>query len=433
MSIAFAVRRQNSGVFCAVLLLISFPANVVRGQVTSNTGQLALYLLSGTPGDGTGGRTPGGPGDRFPVVLYRADSHGKLASLREVVQQQDGSYLAQSAGHIFFFVHPSGRSTSVGIVHTENPMRADDVVFDPRGFPLALTAAAAAEPQGSSINILLPFVTDYGSAAGVRETLAIVPSTPDKAGPRVRFDAWEEYGSLRYEGLAGGPALVDCLGGQSEADNVVVTGDLGRRIVVDELPPALRGANRPETVDIVAASKDYFVTYVYPRFLKPGAPKNPINAKQLFVYDRVHDRWKTIQIEGDGSSSRLFGSWLATLVMIWNSDHKLTPNPASTSGERNVGVSERLPDVRSWYADEAERFYLLPGVLILQNLGDGRKIRIETGQEDSEILWIGQDSVLYRVNDTIFQARIAGDKLQSASVVVKDDDVPEVHWAFWSN
>jgi hypothetical protein len=39
--------------------------------------------------------------------------------------------------------------------------------------------------------------------------------------------------------------------------------------------------------------------------------------------------------------------------------------------------------------------------------------------------------VLYRVNDTIYQARIVGDKLQDNSVLVKDDDVPEIHWVFW--
>ena len=40
------------------------------------------------------------------------------------------------------------------------------------------------------------------------------------------------------------------------------------------------------------------------------------------------------------------------------------------------------------------------------------------------------DEVLYRVNDTIYQAKIVGDKLQAASVLVEDVDVPEIHWVF---
>ncbi len=75
---------------------------------------------------------------------------------------------------------------------------------------------------------------------------------------------------------------------------------------------------------------------------------------------------------------------------------------------------------------------LFLGILTLQNLADGRKIRIVTGQEDSEILRVQGDIVLYRVNDEIYQARIAGDQLKDTTLVVKDDDVPEIHWAFWS-
>jgi hypothetical protein len=39
---------------------------------------------------------------------------------------------------------------------------------------------------------------------------------------------------------------------------------------------------------------------------------------------------------------------------------------------------------------------------------------------------------LYRVNDPIYSAQIEGDKLGPPTPVVKNDDVPEVHWVFWS-
>ncbi len=72
-----------------------------------------------------------------------------------------------------------------------------------------------------------------------------------------------------------------------------------------------------------------------------------------------------------------------------------------------------------------------PGILVLQNLEDGRKIRVETGQEDSEVLAVRGQTILYRVDDTIYQASIVGTRLQNISVAVKDDNVPEVHWVFW--
>jgi hypothetical protein len=75
----------------------------------------------------------------------------------------------------------------------------------------------------------------------------------------------------------------------------------------------------------------------------------------------------------------------------------------------------------------------IPGTLLLDNLEDGRRITIDTGQEDSEILTVRADGlVLYRVNDSIFSAQIEGDKLSQPTLVVKDEDVPEVHWVFWS-
>jgi hypothetical protein len=63
----------------------------------------------------------------------------------------------------------------------------------------------------------------------------------------------------------------------------------------------------------------------------------------------------------------------------------------------------------------------IPGTLLLDNLEDGRRITLDTGQEDSEILTVRADGlVLYRVNDSIFAAQIAGDKLTKPSLVVKD-------------
>jgi hypothetical protein len=91
-----------------------------------------------------------------------------------------------------------------------------------------------------------------------------------------------------------------------------------------------------------------------------------------------------------------------------------------------------LPNVRDEYNNSPYGDIWRSGTQILQNLEDDRKIRIETNQEDSEILYAGADTVLYRVNDVIYQAKILGDKLQNPSVVVKDDDVPEIHWVFWS-
>jgi hypothetical protein len=73
------------------------------------------------------------------------------------------------------------------------------------------------------------------------------------------------------------------------------------------------------------------------------------------------------------------------------------------------------------------------GTVILDNLGDGRRIILETGQEDSEVLAVRADRlVLYRVNDRLVQPRINGNELTGSDLIVKDGHVPKVHWVFGS-
>jgi hypothetical protein len=89
-----------------------------------------------------------------------------------------------------------------------------------------------------------------------------------------------------------------------------------------------------------------------------------------------------------------------------------------------------LPPVQILCRSLAGHDVSFPGTSILNNLAEGRKSKIETGQEGSEVLWVGEDTVLHRVNDTIYQARLANGQTKDASILVKDEDVPEVHWVF---
>ena len=197
--------------------------------------------------------------------------------------------------------------------------------------------------------------------------------------------------------------------------------------MLDELPPELRGKNEAAALGIIAASQDYLVV-PKPRTREEMDSSTPPDFIEGFVHVRSTGAWKRIRIEGNSSYSRLFGVWLATITQMWNPQHKVSPG---RENERNRGNS-LLPSVQTAYEEFRGRWNWSPGILALQNLADGRKIRIETGQEDSEILRVDGDVVLYRVNDTIYQARIEGEQLKDITVVVKDEDVPEIHWAFWS-
>jgi hypothetical protein len=152
----------------------------------------------------------------------------------------------------------------------------------------------------------------------------------------------------------------------------------------------------------------------------------------LYVHDRKLNTWKNLKSASTVAyARRIFGSWLATIVEIWGSGQQV--EQPGVENERNW-ETPLLPNVRGRYPSlSAESGTSIPGTLLLDNLEDGRRITLETGQEDSEILDVrGDGLVLYRVNDSIFAAPIESDRLGTPSLVVKDEDVPEVHWVFWS-
>jgi hypothetical protein len=297
-----------------------------------------------------------------------------------------------------------------------SPMDTDDVVFNSNGFPVPGNGSAAAELPASPVVILLAMAENIHDLTHLDWKLASVSRDPAGPAPRVKFGDWDEFTTVRFDGVPGGPGVEDELSAHFMGNNIVV-GPFGHFVAIDALPPAMQGAHDPKHnyVGIVAASDEYLVINT------TNAPMTASHAsKTLLVHDLVRDKWKGIQIEGGVSTVRLFGSWLATIVMDWNPDQKTSP-----------GRGNEPPYVQQMYSDEDANYYY-SGVLTLQNLSDGRKISIETGQEDSEVLWEGSDTVLYRVNDTIYQAQIVGEHLQDTTVVVKDDEVPEIHWAFWS-
>ncbi len=60
-------------------------------------------------------------------------------------------------------------------------------------------------------------------------------------------------------------------------------------------------------------------------------------------------------------------------------------------------------------------------------------IKWNTGHGDSEVLLVQDDIVYYRVNDKIFKAPIIkGETLGEAKLLIQDERVPDIHWAFIS-
>ena len=374
-----------------------------------------LFLLAGTPtnyGDQT-----------FPVTLSRVDSHKKLKVVREVVAQKDGLYSVRQADQAIFISYPHVLPTTVSTIRTDDALRMDDVVFNPRRLTPIQNREGLSELTSSEVNELFPLLTNPmdpkgGTVVAISSALAVAM--------RVKADSWDQYKEFRFDGLPGGFALMAGPFG-SVADRKVRMSIFGHEIDVETVPPFLQSMRAGAIVWLMVVSDQYSVLSFADTV--PNNPQKPTStAREMFVHNRAKHEWRRIKIEGTRSRLRIFGRWLSTIVAMENPDHKPSPG---RQNERNWGTAQ-LPNVQMGYENLAGRESWLPGTLVLQNLDDGREIRIETGQEDSEILKVQDDVVLYRVNDTIYQARIDGDHLKDTTVIVKDEDVPEVHWAFWS-
>ncbi len=183
------------------------------------------------------------------------------------------------------------------------------------------------------------------------------------------------------------------------------------------------------------------------------------NASELgeigyIIQDKSKNEFYFKTFKGGSTGVVGFGQWLAATVNGYNRSVFYIER-----GERNPydfnkeipGREYRRPDFASpeeegELFEESENFDVraksfgsyYPGILFLFNVSTRAYIEWETfengePQGDSEILLVENEMVYYRINDKIYQAPILdGKKLGNAKLLLKDDRVPDIHWAFFS-
>jgi hypothetical protein len=278
----------------------------------------------------------------------------------------------------------------------------------------------------------------------------------------VRRARWSDFLELHVGGISAdpcGPYAV--LGAQVGGGDVTLPSISGagraERVAIAPAPASLpasqRGVGRcwGRGVNVLGADARWMVYSLAPRASPPrpntltyfskggkvtvtcpdvGSGQHVPGPAEAYVYDRTRRKLWTLMLPTNRSQPevRLFGDWLVTVVEVAAPHNTYHPGAAN---EREIG-SLALPATRSNYEGWATYFYL-PGELEFDNLADGRKLAIRTGQEDTEILDVRPDGlVLYRVDNQIFAARIRGDHMGPRVLVAADVDVPEVHWVLWT-
>lgn len=379
-----------------------------------------LFLVSATPA------RPDVP-KWYASGLYSVGSDQKLKLVRQIFSvDQHFQDIAEDLGDRMYLASQSG----IMVLHLDNPNLEDFVSLD--NFDDFPCWGAVKSDTGTS-------AVQYCNSK-----IFQVLGSNDPPQPRSGAGDWSKFKFLRYGGENGGPFQMQPPLAEIADVDVVMPYAFRPDVTIAKLPREWESpAAKRRTIVVVAATNEYLALWIVPEQMIGHTidAANPDHTEpiQVLLWNKVTDKWRTLELATTVTSLthppvRIFGDWLVTTTMEWR------PAPAGsgsgspgTGNERAVLPTSQHPSVRDQYMNQFVDLYI-PGKLILQNLSNNKKLVLDTGQEDSEILAVSAaGEVVYRMNDTIYSAKIVGDKITSAAPVVKDIDVPEIHWAFWAH
>lgn len=159
--------------------------------------------------------------------------------------------------------------------------------------------------------------------------------------------------------------------------------------------------------------------------------------KQYLIYDKLNDKWIEHYFKGSYPTLRAYGEWLTGAIV--DNVRNLPENKKELSIS---GKQYRVQERTQWGSSADLRFnelLMYPyGILFLYNYKSNVYVEweaLENGerQADSEILYVESNSVIYRVNNKIYSVEIInGEKLGQPDLLIQDERVPYIHWAFIS-
>lgn len=150
---------------------------------------------------------------------------------------------------------------------------------------------------------------------------------------------------------------------------------------------------------------------------------NKLGSVPLYVYNKENREWHEKIITGTLPRIRGFSEWLCGYVGDDSKSLLNKPLPGSSLWkDRATGLSPAL---------RYEGMYA-PGILYFYNPSTNIYFELVTNQADSEVVLIQENKVIYRVYDELYEADLVnGKKLGNTRLLLKDDRVPDIHWAFY--
>lgn len=199
---------------------------------------------------------------------------------------------------------------------------------------------------------------------------------------------------------------------------IIVTGDRSKRPCFPyELPKQYRfKTSSRHTVSI--NNNNYFLVNGEKKTRQTG-----LGSRQVILYDKKKEEWHDIILTGNLSRIRGFSEWLCGYIADDGEYFMDKQRPGSSLWkDRATGLSPAL---------RYEGMYA-PGILYFYNPSSKVYFELHTNQADSEVVLIQNNKVIYRVYDELYKADLVdGNRLGESRLLLKDDRVPDIHWAFY--
>jgi hypothetical protein len=180
-------------------------------------------------------------------------------------------------------------------------------------------------------------------------------------------------------------------------------------------------------------SSNYLIQPFRVKLLSGNKGKN-----EYLIYMKETKSWKHVWLNGSLPTLHAYGKWLVGCVV----DYGIYGNDQQRAlGHEIPGKKYRNQQERTEWGSSADyrfdKMKIFPyGILYLYDPICDIRIEwtaLENGkpQGDSEILFVEDDIVYYRVNDKIYQREIInGLKVGKQKLLIQNERIPFVHWVF---
>jgi hypothetical protein len=384
-----------------------------------------LYLV-------TGYTTRNGP-QKVASNLFRVDPIARsLAFVAELIDAKVGS-LSTNVDHERRVVALVSGSNEAVAFSMDDPGVTRRFPIPHEGFQ---TLASFVDVPGSGVALAIETLTSSG-----KQSLIGIHLAPLDPAARPRELAWESYQAVRTEGSwspgderNGFLIQLRARNGKAFINQIISFAD--KRINEVELAVPIPNEAASQTVGkswrILVNNDEIFVLL----HLFNAGTSGKIT---LCIFDKKTQIWHTENFDGELSSFRGFGSWIAVNQAEANDVVVNGVSQPKPGAKESPGKAERqqILDPEDWYRDQMTIDSLFgnyfPGIIHLYDVRSGRRYRIDTGQGDSEVLLVDGNTIYYRINDTLYRAEIGPSAIQNPVQIARNPNVQFAHWAFLSN